>query len=63
MFSHGEPAPARPAFHRRGGPVQLRVIWHELQDDLLDACNKPEPVQEVPGAGIESRPSSLSHAA
>ena len=61
MFSHGEPAPASPAFHRRGGPVPFRVIWLELQDGLLDACNKP--VQEGPGAGIENRPSSLSHAA
>jgi hypothetical protein len=63
MFSHGELAPASPVFHRRGGPVPLRVIWHDLHDDLLDACNRPEPVQEVPVAGLESRTPSLSHAA
>jgi hypothetical protein len=63
MFSHGERAPASSAFHRRGGPVPLRVIWFDLRDDLLDACNKPEPVKKVPGAGLESRPSSFSHAA
>lgn len=63
MFSHGESTPASPAFHRRGGPVPFRVFWLELRDDLLDACNKPVPVQEVPGAVLQSRPSSLSHAA
>jgi hypothetical protein len=63
MFSHGEPAPASSAFHRRGGPVPLRVIWFDLRDGLLDACNKPELVKKVPGAGLESRPSSFSHAA
>ena len=63
MFSLSEPPPASPAFHRRGGPVPLRVIWHELRDDLLDACNKPDAVQVVPGADLESQPTSFSHAA
>ena len=63
MFSHGEPSPALPAFHRRGGPIPLRAIWLELAAALSEGCNRAEPVQEVPGARLESRPSSFSHAA
>ena len=63
MFSHGEFFPAPPAFHRRGGPVPLRVIWFELRDAMREACKSADTVQKVPGADLESPPTSFSHAA
>jgi hypothetical protein len=63
MFRHHEPFPAPPGSHRRGGPVPLRAIWLELRDALRETCKSSDAVQKVPGADLESPPTSFSHAA